>query len=128
MYPTDLRYTRDHEWVRKESDGTMTVGITEFAAKQLGEVVFVELPEVGRTLDAEEPLGTVESVKAVSEVYMPFGGEITAANAELNDSPELVNDDPHGDGWFIKVRPANAKDRDALMTAAAYEEYLKTDD
>ena len=125
MYPEDLRYTKDHEWARKEGDGTWTVGITDFAQKQLGEVVFVELPRVGATFEATDSFGTVESVKAVSELYAPMACNVTAVNADLNDDPELVNSDPYGDGWYIKVKPSSASAHDSLMTAADYEAYLR---
>ncbi len=128
MYPTDLRYTNDHEWVRKASDGALTVGITAFAAKQLGEVVFVELPPLAMRLDSGEAFGTIESVKAVSELYAPVGGEIAGVNEELSSSPELVNDDPYGDGWLVKLKPSDAKELDALKTAVQYEEFLAEDD
>jgi len=123
-YPAELRYTADHEWVRKDSDGTMTVGITAFAARELGEVVFVELPSTDTELESGTEFGTVESVKAVSEVYMPMDGTITAVNEELNDSPELVNDDCYGDGWFIRFRPSDASPYDELKTAEEYESFV----
>lgn len=123
-YPADLRYTDDHEWVRKDSDGTMTVGITAFATRELGEVVFVELPSVGVELDAGTEFGTVESVKAVSEVFMPMTGTIAAVNEELSGSPELVNDDCYGEGWFIRFRPSDASAYDELKTAEEYESFV----
>ncbi|MGO1076344.1 glycine cleavage system protein GcvH [Inquilinus sp. CA228] len=124
MNPSDRRYTQDHEWIRVDGD-TATVGITEFAAKQLGDVVFVELPEIGRTLERGEAFGTVESVKAVSELYAPAGGTVAAVNAEFESSPELVNDDPFGDGWFIKLKPFDSSALKELMDAAAYDTFLK---
>ncbi len=126
MYPKELRYTSDHEWARKESDGTLTVGLTQFAVKQLGEVVFVEVYLVGRGEFSEgEAFGSVESVKAVSEIFLPVGGEITTANPTLSDSPETLNDDCYGEGWVVKMKPSDPKAVDGLMTAAKYEEFLK---
>lgn len=119
-----LRYTQDHEWVRVEGD-TATVGITDFAQKQLGDVVFVELPEVGRTLAAGEAFGVVESVKAASEVFAPVAGEVTATNEALTTEPELVNQEPTGDGWFIKVKLADPAAVDELMDEAAYKAYVE---
>jgi glycine cleavage system H protein len=124
VYPSELRYTNDHEWARKGGDGTLTVGVTSWAAKQLGEVVFVELPAVGTSLEQEEPFGTVESVKAVSEMFTPVAGKVVSVNEALNDSPEHVNDDPYGDGWMITLRPSDAKAYDGLMTAAQYEKLV----
>src|SRR3954452_20559778 len=103
MVPTELRYTKDHEWVRVDGDEA-TVGITEYAADQLGDIVFVELPEAGRSVKQAAPFGVVESVKAVSDLYAPVGGEVTAANETLAGSPELVNSDPYGEGWMIRLR------------------------
>jgi len=120
-YPTDLQYTKDHEWVRIAGDNA-TVGITDHAQKQLGDVVFVELPKVGDTFDAADPFGTIESVKAVSEAYMPVGGTITAINEALNDDPELINTDPYGEGWMIEIE-MNTKPT-GLLSAAEYESYI----
>lgn len=119
MYPTDLKYTKDHEWVRLSGDEA-AVGITDFAQKQLGDVVFVELPEVGRTLTAGEVFGTIESVKAVSELFSPIAGEVVAVNADLGTHPESVNSQPH-EAWMIKVRASNAGDAAGLLDAAQYE-------
>ena len=127
-YPKDLRYTKDHEWVRKNSDGTVTVGITDFAQKQLGDLVFIELPPVGREHESGEAFGTAESVKAVTEIFAPVGGKVEAVNDELQGEPELANTDPYGDGWLIKLRPANTKELDDLLTAAQYEEFVKEAD
>ena len=123
MVPTDLRYTKDHEWVRLEGD-TVTVGVTAYAADQLGDVVFVDLPAAGRALDQHATFGVVESVKAVSDLYAPVTGEVTEANAELAGSPELVNSDPYGAGWMIRVRVADAGQVDALLDPAAYERLI----
>jgi glycine cleavage system H protein len=119
MYPANLKYTKDHEWVRVDGD-TGIVGITNFAQQQLGDVVYVDLPEVGRQLSAGETFGTIESVKAVSELYAPVTGEVVEVNAALKDKPEDVNAKPH-DTWMIKVRLANAAETSGLMDAAAYQ-------
>lgn len=118
--PTDLRYTRDHEWVRLEGDEA-TVGITQFAADQLGDIVFVEMPEVGRMLEASKPFGVVESVKAVSDLFAPLAGEVVAVNDRLADAPELVNGDPYAGGWMVRLRIADAADVEDLLDAAAYD-------
>jgi glycine cleavage system H protein len=122
--PEELSYTKDHEWVRVSGDSA-TVGITDHAQKQLGDVVYVELPKVGDKFDAAEPFGSVESVKAVSEVYMPLGGSVTGANEALNDRPELVNEDPYGEGWMIVIRMDNPSEADGLLSAVEYEDYIK---
>ena len=119
-----IRYTQDHEWIRVEG-GTATVGITDYAQQQLGDVVFVELPEVGRKLETGEAFGTVESVKAASEVFAPVDGEVTETNQALVDEPELVNQDPTGEGWFIKVKLTSPSDVEGLMDQAAYDAYVK---
>jgi glycine cleavage system H protein len=119
MYPADLKYTKDHEWVRVDGD-TGTVGITNFAQLQLGDVVYVDLPEVGTTLTAGQPFGTIESVKAVSELYAPLSGEVVEVNTAIKDKPEQVNSKPH-DTWMIKVRLANTGETSALLDAAAYQ-------
>jgi glycine cleavage system H protein len=123
-YPEDLLYTEEHEWVRVEDD-VCVVGITQFAQEELGEVVFVELPEVGQVFDAGDEIGTIESVKAVAEVYTPVAGEILEINEAVADEPELINDDPHHDGWLIKVRFSSADDLKKLMKADAYAEYTE---
>jgi glycine cleavage system H protein len=120
MVPLDLRYTKDHEWVRHEGDEA-TVGITEYAAGQLGDIVFVELPEVGRTLAQFATFGVVESVKAVSDLFAPVSGEVVATNAALTASPELVNSDPHGDGWMIRLKLSDPAQIEELLDAAAYD-------
>ena len=125
MYPQDLRYTRDHEWVRVEG-GQGTVGITDYAQKQLGDVVFVELPEVGRTLDREECFGTVESVKAVSELLCPAAGEVLEVNVGLAETPEFLNSDPYGAGWILKLTLADPGLAD-LMDAAAYAAFVESE-
>jgi glycine cleavage system H protein len=120
MVPTDLRYTKDHEWVRVEGDEA-TVGITAYAADQLGDIVFVELPDPGRALAQFATFGVVESVKAVSDLFAPLSGEVAAGNDKLAASPELVNSDPYGDGWMIRLRLADASETDGLLDAAAYD-------
>jgi glycine cleavage system H protein len=123
MYPSDYRYTKEHEWVQVEGD-TGTVGITSYAQHELGDVVFVELPKVGTKLQAGASFGTVESVKAVSDIYAPVSGEVTEVNSSLKDAPELLNTDPHGQAWLIKVKLANSVEVSKLMDAAAYEAYV----
>jgi glycine cleavage system H protein len=120
MVPTDLRYTKDHEWVRVEGDEA-TVGITDYAAGQLGDIVFVELPEPGRTLDQFATFGVVESVKAVSDLFAPVSGEVIGGNDALAGSPELVNSDPFGEGWMVRLRVTDASELDGLLDAAAYD-------
>jgi glycine cleavage system H protein len=122
-YPNDRRYAKDHEWVRVEGDRA-TVGITDFAQKALGDVVFVDLPSVGRTLAAGEVFGTVESVKAVSELYCPVSGEVLEVNAVLTDAPETVNKDPHGAAWMIVVSMSKPAELDALLCESEYEAHV----
>ena len=124
MYPPEFLYTKDHEWIR--ADGPLgTIGITDHAQKELGDVVFVELPKVGDHVTVAESLGTIESVKAVSEVYSPVTGEVTAVNGKLQNNPELLNSDPHGDAWLIQVKLADRSEIDKLMTADEYEAYIQ---
>jgi glycine cleavage system H protein len=120
MVPTDLRYTKDHEWVRQDGEEA-TVGITEYAAGQLGDIVFVELPELGRTLAHSATFGVVESVKAVSDLFAPVSGEVVAGNGALASSPELVNSDPYGEGWMIRLKLTDPAEIDDLLDAAAYD-------
>jgi glycine cleavage system H protein len=122
--PEDLTYTKDHEWVRVK-ENLATIGITDHAQHQLGDVVYVELPKIGDKFEASEPFGSVESVKAVSEVYMPLAGSVVEVNDSLNDSPELVNEDPYGEGWMIRIKIDNPSQVDALLTAIEYEDYIK---
>lgn len=122
--PADLKYAKSHEWARTEDDGTVTIGISDHAQAALGDLVFIEAPEVGRTLEAGEACAVVESVKAASDVYAPVGGEVVATNAVLADAPETVNSDPYGDGWLFRVRPAGGGASDGLLDAAAYEKLL----
>lgn len=121
--PEDVRYTDDHEWAKVSGD-VVRVGISDYAQDQLGDIVFVELPGVGETFEAGDEFGTLESVKAVSELYIPVGGEITAVNTELEDTPELLNQDPYS-GWIIEVRPDNSEELESLLDRAAYLELLK---
>ena len=118
--PKELRYTQSHEWARRESDGTVSVGITDHAQEQLGDIVFVEPPQVGRKLTKGESVGVVESVKAASDIYAPIAGEVVATNADLSGSPESVNQDAYG-AWMYRIKPANPADLDKLLDAAAYE-------
>ena len=126
MYPDDRRYTKEHEWVRLEGDRG-TVGITDYAQEQLGDVVFLELPEVGRKLAVGEVFGTVESVKAVSELYSPVAGEVVEVNSALVQKPEVVNSDPHGAAWMMKVKLADPAAIGGLMDARAYQAYVESE-
>ena len=120
--PEELQYTRSHEWVRTEGDNA-TIGITDHAQDELGDVVFVELPEVGATLDAGDSFGTVESVKAVSDLYTPVGGEVTEVNEALGDQPEKINEDPYGEGWIVKLRVSD--EGSDLLSASDYEQFVE---
>ncbi|MEX1298197.1 MAG: glycine cleavage system protein GcvH [Desulfotignum sp.] len=122
--PEDVKYTKDHEWAKADGD-SVTIGINDYAQDQLGEIVFVEMPAVGDSFSAEEEFGSVESVKAVSEMYMPISGEIVAVNEELEDAPEKVNEDCYQSGWIIKVKASDPSEMDALMDKTAYLEMLK---
>lgn len=126
MYPEDLKYSKDHEWVRLDGDECV-FGITDFAQGELGEVVFVELPDVGDSFDSGDEIGTIESVKAVAEVYAPVSGEVVAINEDLADSPEKVNDDPHGEGWLVRVKPSASDELGELMDVSAYREFLDSE-
>jgi glycine cleavage system H protein len=123
MYPENYRYTKEHEWVLVEGD-TGTVGITDHAQEELGDIVYVDLPKVGTAIEQGKSLGSVESVKAVSDVYCPVGGEVTAVNATLADKPESLNSDPHGAAWLIKLKLTDPAQAQSLMTAAEYEAYI----
>ena len=120
--PSELRYAITHEWARREEDGTVTIGITDHAQEALGDVVFVELPEVGTVFAAADDAGVVESVKAASDVYAPIGGEVIAINSMLEDEPEIVNSDPYTDGWVYTLQPADTSDLDALLSAEDYQQ------
>jgi glycine cleavage system H protein len=124
MYPTNFKFTKDHEWARVEGDFAV-VGISDFAQKHLGDVVYVDLPAVGTKLAFHQTIGTIESVKAVSEVFSPVSGEVVETNGALADAPEAINQDPHGKGWILKLKMANKGDIDALMAAPDYEKYLE---
>jgi glycine cleavage system H protein len=123
MYPKDYRYTKEHEWIKVDG-ANGTIGITDYAQHELGDVVFVEMPKVGAQLKARQSFGTIESVKAVSEIFSPVASEVIETNSALADAPELINKDPHGAAWLIKVRLADPKETAALMDAAAYESYI----
>ena len=125
--PEDLLFTSDHEWIRVQDD-VITIGITEFAQEQLGDVVYVELPDEGQEIDAEDAFGSVESVKAVSEIYSPIGGTVVEVNELLEDSPEKVNTDPYGDGWMVQLSTGDTSDLSSLMSPEAYEEYLSEEE
>ena len=126
--PAELKYSKSHEWVRRESDGSVTLGITDHAQDLLGDMVYVELPEPGRTLKAGQECAVVESVKAASDVYSPISGEVLAVNEAIADSPELVNKDPYGEGWMMRIQPAAASDLDALLDADAYQALLDSEE
>ena len=122
--PGDLLYTNDHEWLRREDDGSVSIGITDHAQSALGDLVFVELPEVGLDVDEAGEMAVVESVKAASDVYAPIGGSIVAVNEALADDPEKINSDPYGDGWIVRVQPTDAIDESAMMSPDAYQTFL----
>jgi glycine cleavage system H protein len=124
MYPPELLYTKDHEWIRVD-ELVGTIGITDHAQSELGDIVFVELPKPGDAVTAKESFGTVESVKAVSEIYSPVTGQVTAVNPKLQNTPELLNSDPHGEAWLIQVRLADRAEIESLMSAEEYEAYIK---
>ena len=124
--PEDLHYSKDHEWVRVEGN-VAVVGITDYAQNSLGDVVYVEMPKPGESFAANEPFGSVESVKAVSEVFSPVSGEVVETNQSLDDQPEKVNTDPYGEGWMIRVQMSNSGEVDSLLTAAEYEDFTKGD-
>jgi glycine cleavage system H protein len=124
--PSDLKYTKSHEWARLEADGSVTVGITDHAQELLGDMVFVENPVVGRSLKAGEECAVVESVKAASDVYAPVAGEVVEANADLESSPDLLNKAPYG-GWMFKIKPANVGDLDSLLDAAGYQAHVESE-
>lgn len=125
--PADLRYTRTHEWVRDLKDGTVEIGITDHAQHALGDLVFVEVPEIGRHVGAGEPCAVVESVKAASDVYSPIAGEVTASNADLGTTPELINQDAFGAGWLMRLKPANVAVLNELMSSTEYQNVLETE-
>jgi glycine cleavage system H protein len=124
MYPNDFRYSKDHEWVKVEGDEAL-VGITDFAQHQLGDIIFVELPSVGKELAERQSIGVVESVKSVSDVYAPVAGQVAAVNEALNQTADLLNKDPHGQGWIVRLKIKDRKDLEGLMNAADYEKFLE---
>jgi glycine cleavage system H protein len=125
-FPAELKYTRTHEWVRRNDDGTVTVGISDYAQHALGDVVFVEHPEVGIEVNAGQEIGVVESVKAASDIYAPVSGTVRAVNELLESAPESVNQDPYGDGWFFRIETADAGELDALMDADQYAAFCES--
>jgi glycine cleavage system H protein len=124
MYPEDYLYSKDHEWISVQ-DNVGTIGITDYAQHELGDVVYVDLPEVGDTFESSEPFGSVESVKAVSEVFCPVGGEVIEVNSKLEESPELINQSPHQQAWMMKIRLTHSEELKELLSAEEYEEYLQ---
>ena len=126
MYPTDRKYSRDHEWAKAEDDGNVLLGITYYAQEHLGDIVFFELPQVGTVLSQMQKLGEVESVKSVSDIFSPISGEVVKVNQEAMDSPEVVNEDPYEKGWLVRVNPARPAELDDLMSASDYESFLES--
>ncbi len=126
MYPTDRKYSRDHEWAKTEDDGNVLLGITYYAQEHLGDIVFFELPQVGTVLSQMQKLGEVESVKSVSDIFSPISGEVVEVNQEAMDSPEVVNEDPYEKGWLVRVSPARPAELDDLMSASDYESFLES--
>ena len=124
--PANLKYAKSHEWARLEADGSVTIGITDHAQEALGDIVFLELPDAGRTVKAGEEVAVVESVKAASDIYAPLGGTVIAVNTALEDTPEKVNEDPFGEAWLFKMKPDNTAEMENLMTPAAYAAYCTT--
>ena len=126
--PGDLKYTNEHEWLRQEEDGTVTIGITDHAQTALGDLVYVELPEIGQEVDSGGEMAVVESVKAASDVYAPISGEVVAVNEDLSDDPEKINADPYGDGWIFKIQPNEASDIESMMDPDDYQAYAESAD
>jgi glycine cleavage system H protein len=124
MYPNEFRYTKDHEWIKVAGDEAL-VGITDFAQHQLGDIIYIELPPVGKELATRQSLGVVESVKSVSDVYAPISGQVVAVNDKLAQEADLVNKDPHGQGWIVRIKVKDKKEIDGLMTAGDYEKFLE---
>lgn len=122
-FPSELRYTKDHEWIKLEGN-VATIGITDFAQRELGDIVYVDIDTVGKSLDAEAVFGTVEAVKTVSDLFLPVAGKVLEVNPNLNNEPELVNTDPYGEGWMVKLEVSNTADVDALMSAEAYQQLV----
>ena len=126
MHPEDRRYSREHEWAKDEGDGSVLVGITDYAQEHLGDIVFLDLPAVGTVLERDQKLGEVESVKSVSDIFSPVAGEVVSVNEVVVDSPEMVNEDPHGNGWLVRLRPSQPSEMDELLSAADYESLLES--
>jgi glycine cleavage system H protein len=124
MYPNEFRYTKDHEWIKVEGNEAV-IGVSDFAQKQLGDIIFVELPEVGKTLEAHQTVGVIESVKSVSDIYAPLSGEVIAVNEGLIQAADLINKDPHGQGWIVRIKIKDKAEIDALMSVGDYEKYLE---
>lgn len=122
--PSELKYTKEHEWIRDNGDGTATIGITDFAQGELGDIVYVELNDTGESYGQDDVFGTVEAVKTVSELFMPVAGEVVEINEELENEPELVNEDPYGKGWMVKIKPDNPDDLNSLLSADDYEQVI----
>lgn len=127
-FPADLKYAQTHEWARLESDGSVTVGISDHAQESLGDVVYVELPEVGAEIDAHGEVGVVESVKAASDIYAPVSGTVTSVNQNLEDAPETVNGEPYEDGWLFKLKPSDLAELESLLSAEEYKEFCENED
>ncbi len=127
-FPEDLKYTEEHEWVRQEDDGLVTIGITDYAQDQLGDIVYLELPKDGEEVRKEETVGIVESVKTVSDLFAPISGMIVESNEPLLDSPEILNDDPYGEGWLLRIRPQDESELKDLMDSDQYAEYIAEQD
>ena len=127
MTPEDLKYTEEHEWVGAPTGGVVRIGITDYAQEQLGDVVYVQLPEVGSTVGASDALGEVESTKSVSEIFAPVSGEVTAVNSTLEDNPELINTDPYGEGWLVEIKLGDEAELDGLLDADDYRKSTETD-
>jgi glycine cleavage system H protein len=123
-FPAELKYTKDHEWIKVNNDGTAIIGITDFAQRELGDIVYVDINTVGKAVNAEEVFGTVEAVKTVSDLFLPVAGTIDEVNPALENKPELVNEDPYGEGWMVKITLSNSDDVNALMDAEAYEKLV----
>ena len=125
MYPNDRKYSKEHEWAKVEADGTVSVGITDYAQEHLGDIVFLDLPETGTSVKQSEKLGEVESVKSVSDIYSPLSGQIVETNQAAIDSPELVNQFPHDDGWLVRIEPSDKEELESLMSDSDYQSFLE---
>jgi len=124
IFPAELSYTQDHEWIRLEDDGTAVIGITDFAQHELGDIVYVDITTIGQTLSQGEVFGSVEAVKTVSDLFLPVAGEVLELNDAIEKSPELLNSDPYGEGWIVRIKPADAGQKEGLLTADAYQELV----